>query len=91
MDGHPFDLVVQLQIWSKGDMYEIAKPLLQEIGGANGLGYTAWFMWIDRNRVKEFFSSLGYETIDIDQRAEGCRKKNMFNKMLNREPGFGPK
>lgn len=67
-DGNPFDLIVQLPIWSNEDMYHICKPLVDEIGGYRGLGYTAWFRWSDRNRVEEFYKKLGYDITHIDER-----------------------
>ncbi len=67
MNGASYLLTVQLPIWSREDMVEIAKPLITEIGGEPGLLYTARFRWEDVDQVTDFFEHLGYEITQIGQ------------------------
>lgn len=44
----------------KTAMPELAKSLLTELDGKAGLYYTAWFKSDQLERVKEYFTNMGY-------------------------------
>lgn len=46
---------------SPDDMYALSSPLIEEIGGVNGLGLTSWFRGEDIERVAQYYYNLGYE------------------------------
>lgn len=77
--NYQYDLTVQLPQWSDSDMREIARPLLNEIDGRQGILYTASFRLDDLARVVEFFEGLGYEITIVDKRD----KMRKFSEMVD--------
>jgi len=52
---------------SPDDMYVLSSALIDEIGGENGLGLTAWFRSEDIERVAQHYYNLGYEVKIADE------------------------
>jgi outer membrane receptor for ferric coprogen and ferric-rhodotorulic acid len=75
----PHDLTAQFPMWwTRENMNDVAAPLLREIGGKTGLGYTCQFEWKDYERVKAFFVGLGYAIVDIDERKRDRKLRAMW-------------
>ncbi|MCB0162708.1 MAG: hypothetical protein KDI79_00690 [Anaerolineae bacterium] len=66
--GYEYDLTVQLPVFSKENIRDIAQPLVDEIGGDLGLAHYARFRWQDVERVQAYFEELGYEIQHSDER-----------------------
>lgn len=65
--GYEYDLTVQLPVFSRENIREIAQPLVGEIGGDLGLVHCARFRWHDVDRVQSYFEDLGYEVHHTDE------------------------
>ena len=66
--GYEYDLTVQLPVFSKENIRDIAQPLVDEIGGDLGLVHCGRFRWQDVDRIQAYFENLGYEVYHTDER-----------------------
>lgn len=66
--AYEYDLTVQLPVFSRENLRELAQPLVDEIGGDPGLVHCVRFRWQDVERVQSFFEALGFEVLHVDDR-----------------------
>lgn len=76
LDGR---LTAQLPMWATTSMNTIAKDLIEQLNGGEGLFYTAIFKWSQVQNVEDFFKGIGYEVIHIDDREKDRKLKELLN------------